>query len=257
VEVSDNFEVTIAGDYAYQNQPSYPTHGSRCVDAGRRCAADGIQCLAAGPYGFMGAQYNYCISTPRRCSDPAAFSAATGAPPFFSTGSADCADRARRPEPRDGRRAAGRRGLCRRSGAVYSRAVSPAILRPGIRAFTGTLANTRHGDIDKTYANGPSFAQYTAWVGRSRSTGPVDSMAFKSITAARGIDWKVGVDLDGLPETIQEVTDHQSQQQFSQEFQLTGKALERQARLRRRPVLLPGRRLRARLRAVRQHAVHL
>ena len=36
-------------------------------------------------------------------------------------------------------------------------------------------------------------------------------MAFKSITGARGIDWKVGVDLDGLPETIQEVTDHQAQ----------------------------------------------
>ena len=36
----------------------------------------------------------------------------------------------------------------------------------------------------------------------------------------------VGVDLDGLPETIQEVTDHQNQDQFSQEFQLTGKALD-------------------------------
>jgi iron complex outermembrane recepter protein len=50
-------------------------------------------------------------------------------------------------------------------------------------------------------------------------------MAFKSITGVRVIDWKVGVDLDGLPETIQEVTDHQAQSQFSQEFQLTGKAL--------------------------------
>ncbi len=51
-------------------------------------------------------------------------------------------------------------------------------------------------------------------------------MAFKSITAVRGIDWRVGVDLDGLPETIQEVTDHQKQDQFSQEFQLTGNALD-------------------------------
>jgi iron complex outermembrane receptor protein len=50
-------------------------------------------------------------------------------------------------------------------------------------------------------------------------------VGFKSITGARGINWKVGVDLDGLPESIQEVTDHQEQHQFSQEFQFTGQAL--------------------------------
>ena len=88
------------------------------------------------------------------------------------------------------------------------------------------LANTDTGDIDKTYATGPSFARYTAWgASITLDCDLSDSMSFKSITAARGIDWKVGVDLDGLPESIQEVTDHQKQDQFSQEFQLTGKAM--------------------------------
>ena len=89
------------------------------------------------------------------------------------------------------------------------------------------LANTETGDIDKTYATGPSFARYNAWGASVTLDYAIsDSMSFKSISGARGIDWKVGVDIDGLPETIQEVTDHQAQKQFSQEFQLTGAALD-------------------------------
>ena len=51
-------------------------------------------------------------------------------------------------------------------------------------------------------------------------------MTLRSITGYREIDWKVGIDLDGTPESIQEVTDHQQQDQFSQEFQLLGKMLD-------------------------------
>ena len=46
----------------------------------------------------------------------------------------------------------------------------------------------------------------------------------KSISAWREINWNIGTDLDGLPESMQEVTDTQAQHQISQEFQLTGKA---------------------------------
>ncbi len=50
-------------------------------------------------------------------------------------------------------------------------------------------------------------------------------MTLKSITGYRQIKWNIGTDLDGTPETLQEVTDAQHQWQVSQEFQLLGKAL--------------------------------
>jgi len=50
-------------------------------------------------------------------------------------------------------------------------------------------------------------------------------MDLKSITGYRQIKWTIGTDLDGTPETLQEVTDAQHQWQVSQEFQLLGKAL--------------------------------
>ena len=85
-----------------------------------------------------------------------------------------------------------------------------------------------------------------------------DDMKLKSITGWRQITWNIGTDLDGLPESMQEVTDSQDQHQVSQEFQLPGKAVGQQAQLRRRPVLLQRERLRARLRALRHRLpVHL
>jgi iron complex outermembrane recepter protein len=53
-----------------------------------------------------------------------------------------------------------------------------------------------------------------------------DSLDLKSITGYRQIKWNIGTDLDGTPETFQEVTDAQHQWQVSQEFQLLGKALD-------------------------------
>ena len=86
-------------------------------------------------------------------------------------------------------------------------------------------ANTQTGNIDTTYANGPSFARYNAWGGSTTvDWNPAQNVTFKSITGVRAIDWNVGVDLDGMPESIQEVTDHQKQKQYSQEFQFNGKA---------------------------------
>jgi outer membrane receptor protein involved in Fe transport len=53
-----------------------------------------------------------------------------------------------------------------------------------------------------------------------------DTLDLKSITGYRQIKWNIGTDLDGTPETFQEVTDAQHQWQVSQEFQLLGKALD-------------------------------
>jgi iron complex outermembrane recepter protein len=88
------------------------------------------------------------------------------------------------------------------------------------------LANTQTGNIDNTYSPGPSFAKSDAYGGSITVNWRVaPDMELKSITAWRQIDWNIGTDLDGLPESMQEVTDNQEQHQISQEFQLTGKAL--------------------------------
>jgi iron complex outermembrane receptor protein len=81
------------------------------------------------------------------------------------------------------------------------------------------------GNIDTTYANGPDFAN-NDYFGFSMTAQSElsDSLTFKSITGYRQIAWRIGTDLDGTPETLQEVTDHQHQWQISQEFQLNGKA---------------------------------
>ncbi|MGO9989598.1 MAG: TonB-dependent receptor [Steroidobacteraceae bacterium] len=88
------------------------------------------------------------------------------------------------------------------------------------------LANTQTGSIDNTYSNGPSFAKSDSWgVSSTVDWQVANEMKFKSITGFRGIGWNIGTDLDGMPESIQEVTDTQGQHQFSQEFQLNGKAI--------------------------------
>ena len=88
------------------------------------------------------------------------------------------------------------------------------------------FANTQTGNIDSTYANGPSFAKYDA-VGTSITLDWQinNDLKFKSITGWRQINWNIGTDLDGEPESMQEVTDSQHQHQISQEFQLNGKAV--------------------------------
>ena len=59
-------------------------------------------------------------------------------------------------------------------------------------------ANTQTGNIDTTYANGPSFAKYDA-VGTSINLDwqVADNLKFKSITGWRQINWNIGTDLDG------------------------------------------------------------
>jgi iron complex outermembrane recepter protein len=81
------------------------------------------------------------------------------------------------------------------------------------------------GNIDTTYANGPDFAN-NDFFGFSLTAQHQfnDDLSLKSISGYRQIAWHTGTDLDGTPETLQEVTDHQHQWQVSQEFQLNGKA---------------------------------
>ncbi|HEX5162748.1 MAG TPA: TonB-dependent receptor [Steroidobacteraceae bacterium] len=228
-KVSDKFNVTIAGDYTYQNQPSYPTTVLAVITPAGDALPNPFQALPGPAFGFMGANYNFCISQPEAVlNDPVAFTTAfPGAPPFWGTGVGGlCGPRAQ--------------GLGLATGGAPLGGVGyvggPVAYTPGGAAgnpsgptprIYWSFENTDTGDIDKTYATGPSFARYTAWGGSVTLDYDIsESMSFKSITAARGIDWRVGVDLDGLPESIQEVTDHQKQDQFSQEFQLAGRAFD-------------------------------
>jgi len=236
-KVNDKFNVTISGDYAHQNQSSTPqTVVEVFTPAGDNLPTPFDAWPPPGPgdarprggWGFMGALYNFCISTPAELlNDPAAFVGATGAPPLFGTGvGAMCGPRAQGLNLAPGGAPLGGSGYVGGPVAYTPGGVAgnPSGAAPRIY---WNFENTDTGDIDKTYATGPSFAKYSAWGAAITLDYEInESMAFKSITGARGIDWKVGVDLDGLPESIQEVTDHQNQDQFSQEFQLAGNAFD-------------------------------
>jgi outer membrane receptor protein involved in Fe transport len=86
-------------------------------------------------------------------------------------------------------------------------------------------AATNTGNLNTTYANGPDFARNDVFGGSVTADYELsNALTFKSITGYRQIRWDIGTDLDGTPETLQEVTDSQHQWQVSQEFQLLGKA---------------------------------
>ena len=90
-------------------------------------------------------------------------------------------------------------------------------------------ATTQTGNIDTTYANGPNYAKYdTEGIGVTLSSNITPDMTVKSITGYRHITWNIGIDLDGSANHGQflTVTDQQQQQQFSQEFQLIGNAVD-------------------------------
>jgi len=104
-------------------------------------------------------------------------------------------------------------------GTAYLGSSSPRIY--------DSFAATNTGNLNTTYANGPDFAKNNVFgTAITANYDVTDSLALKSITAYRQITWNIGTDLDGTPETLQEVTDEQHQFQVSEEFQVLGKALD-------------------------------
>lgn len=83
------------------------------------------------------------------------------------------------------------------------------------------------GDIDKSYATGPSFS-YVENKGISLITDFAinENMSLKSITAYRDLEWSSAMDADGTPITIVEPGFNMNQEQLSQELQLTGTAFD-------------------------------
>lgn len=81
-------------------------------------------------------------------------------------------------------------------------------------------------DIDESYATGINFSQLTAWgLSGSIDYELSDAIGIKSITGYRDLEWGTGLDADGSPIRILELSFGLENWQFSQELQLTGQLL--------------------------------
>lgn len=83
------------------------------------------------------------------------------------------------------------------------------------------------GDHEKSSGTGPSEDDNDTWgVTATLEWDLNDNMAFKSITAYREMDATIRTDIDYSPFPIIHTDEEQDQEQFSQEFQLSGEAME-------------------------------
>ena len=83
------------------------------------------------------------------------------------------------------------------------------------------------GDRDTTYGTGNNFSRLRNYGLNATVELDLGSAAqFKSITAYRAQRWNIGLDIDGTPVQIFEPNVLQDQNQFSQEIQLSGKAID-------------------------------
>jgi iron complex outermembrane receptor protein len=215
---SDAVDVTFSGDWSRQDQSAYPTtvlgvQTPTYSNDATNVFNDALATFPGPTVGFMGGLYNFCIGTPAATLNSDFFGG------LFNTSYGLCGPRGKGLNLAAGGSALGGVGYVSGPGGNKLLSNQPRIF--------WNFANTQTGDIDRTYATGPSFAKYNS-AGLSMTVDvklPAD-LTLKSITGWRNIDWHIGVDLDGTPESIQEVTDHQYQHQISQEFQLAGKALD-------------------------------
>jgi iron complex outermembrane recepter protein len=202
---SEAFQLTIAGDWQHQDQSSTPTT---------------VLSVQNGPANLFGFLYNTCISNPASAlNDPVNGPAAFISPVVTNTTTGACGPRA------NGTGLAP--GAPPLAGAGYVNKNGNNLLLSGAPRIFWNFENTQTGDIDTTYSNGVSFAKNDVFgVSFTGDWDIREGLAFKSISGYRQIDWDVGIDLDGLPEQIQEVTDSQHQYQVSQEFQLLGDLMD-------------------------------
>jgi iron complex outermembrane recepter protein len=84
------------------------------------------------------------------------------------------------------------------------------------------------GDPDVSYANGNNFSELTNWgLTATADFDVADTVALKSISSYREGHWLSGSDLDGSPVNMLHTSFDQDQWQLSQEFQLTGSAMDK------------------------------
>src|SRR5271167_3820382 len=220
---SDKLKVTFTSDWTYEDQTALPYTVLGTYSGN----------LAASTFSSL---YNICISN-SAASLPAAIQAQGGPPTFVQPANSFFVGMCTQPRahipgvtiggaPLVGAGYVG--GPPGPYNAANVAAGLPYLGSNAPRLWWGPGA-VDTGNIDSTYGNGPDFARNDSFgEGITADYQLNDSMALKSISAYRQIKWNIGTDLDGTPETLQEVTDEQHQWQVSQEFQLLGKALNDQ-----------------------------
>ncbi|HTT41462.1 MAG TPA: TonB-dependent receptor [Steroidobacteraceae bacterium] len=215
---SDKLHITFTGDWTHQDQTALPytilgvystnfnsifaTMYNLCISNNASSIAGAIQ-AAGGPPAFLPPSQN---PFPGLCSQNRA------RVPGLSTGGAPLLGAGYVGGP------AGPFNYANvAAGLPYSGSNAPRLW------FDYNATNT--GNLNTSYANGPDFARNDVFGGSVTGVYDLnDALTLKSITGYRQIRWDIGTDLDGTPETMQEVTDSQHQWQVSQEFQLVGKA---------------------------------
>jgi iron complex outermembrane recepter protein len=224
-KASDKLDVTFTADWTHQDQTALnytvlATYGQQGTTPGNL------------NFSTFSTLYNLCISN-NAATLPAAIQA-SGGPPTFVPVNALFAGVCSQPRAHVPGLSVGGAPLV---GAGYvGGPAGPYNINnhPGT-SYLGTnqpriwfdLAATQTGNIDTTYSTGPDFARNDVFGGSVTGVYHFgNGMDLKSITGYRQIKWNIGTDLDGTPETLQEVTDAQHQWQVSQEFQLLGKALD-------------------------------
>lgn len=84
-------------------------------------------------------------------------------------------------------------------------------------------------DVDKSFATGPSFSRLDNWgIAATLEFDWSDHLSIKSISSYRELEWEASMDADGTPITIVEPGFKMNQEQFSEEIQFTGTALNGQ-----------------------------
>ena len=212
-KASDKLTVTTTLDWTHQDQTALPYTVLNNYSGN----------LNASTFSTL---YNLCISNSAATITGAVLAA--GGPPFFA---ANCLN-ARAHVPglsRGGAPLIGAGYVGGPPGPYNAANVAAGLPYLGSNSprlyFDRSASDT--GNIDTSYADGPDFARNDYFGGSVTANYALnDSLSLKSISGYRQINWLVGTDLDGTPETFQEVTDHQHQFQVSQEFQLNGKAFD-------------------------------
>jgi len=239
---SDVVDVTLAGDYTHENQSGL-ANVIQSVTTANSSTYLGPSPALFGP-NIFGNLYNMCITTPATALAGGGFNTTNGLCGPLAVGTWNSTTgKFTGSGYGPGSAALGGVGAVGVPNSVLAGLVAAfptvapyvhqgangigSVIYPGqTPRIYWDFANTQTGNIDTTYANGPSFAKYDA-VGTSITLDwqVSNDLKFKSITGWRQINWNIGTDLDGTPESMQEVTDSQHQHQISQEFQLNGKAV--------------------------------
>ena len=85
-----------------------------------------------------------------------------------------------------------------------------------------------NGNIDQSYATGNSFSRLENWgLGGTLQYDLSDAVTIKSITAYRALHWAAGLDADGSPLNMLQLSFTMNQWQVSQELQILGHALDK------------------------------